>query len=63
VFTPADGIGFLPATGMDYLAHLIKNTVFILIAMRVVAVVIIVFAGYRLLQHIHIGRWFRGLHK
>ena len=45
---------------MDYLAHLIKNAVFLLVAMRFMAVMVIIYVAYRLLQHANIARWFKG---
>jgi len=41
---------------MEYLLYLLKNTVFILIAARIVVIAVVTFAIYRLVLH---SNWFK----
>lgn len=41
---------------MEYIAYLLKNAVFVLVAMRLVVVLVLLFAGYRTLQYFG---WFK----
>jgi hypothetical protein len=55
---PLPGTGFLPVDGMEYIAEVIKNTIFILVAMRILLVVGVIYLLFRIGYALYHTPWF-----